>query len=88
MKMDRQIPQRTLYPPLEPWESGHLRVSGLHEIYYEQCGNPDGQPALYLGNPTVHNLGAMLGDRATPEGREPIIPISLSPPPLPGQPLG
>lgn len=25
-----------------------MRVSGPHEIYYEQCGNPDGQPALFM----------------------------------------
>jgi proline iminopeptidase len=47
-RMHRQIPQRTLYPPVEPWDSGHIRVSELHEIYYEQCGNPQGKPAVFL----------------------------------------
>ncbi|MBM4221496.1 MAG: prolyl aminopeptidase [Gammaproteobacteria bacterium] len=46
--MQRQTPQRTLYPPIEPWDSGWLRVSALHEIYYEQCGNPQGKPAVFL----------------------------------------
>ncbi len=40
--------RRTLYPALEPFDSGYLPVSGLHEIYYEQCGNPQGKPAVFL----------------------------------------
>jgi proline iminopeptidase len=39
---------RTLYEPMEPFESGWLPVSAGHEIYYEQCGCPDGKPALYV----------------------------------------
>src|SRR6185295_3338725 len=39
---------RELYPEIEPYASGHLRVSELHEIYYEECGNPRGQPALFV----------------------------------------
>ena len=42
------MPRRTLYPALEPYDSGHLAVSGLHEIYYEQCGNPHGKPVVLL----------------------------------------
>jgi len=42
------MPRRTLYPPLEPYDSGHLAVSGLHSIYYEQCGNPRGSPVVFL----------------------------------------
>ena len=37
-----------LYPEIEPYETGHLRVSDLHEIYYELVGNPKGKPAIYL----------------------------------------
>lgn len=33
---------------MDPWERGSLRVSDLHEIYYEQCGTPDGKPAVFL----------------------------------------
>lgn len=40
--------RRTLYPALEPYDAGHQRVSELHEIYYEQCGNPDGMPVVFL----------------------------------------
>jgi proline iminopeptidase len=39
---------RSLYPPIEPYQHGHLKVSPLHEIYYEQSGNPDGQPVLFV----------------------------------------
>ena len=37
---------RTLYDPSEPYDTGRLKVSPIHEIYYEQCGNPDGKAAL------------------------------------------
>ena len=36
-----------LYPPILPYNSDFLYVDG-HEIYYEQCGNPDGKPAIFL----------------------------------------
>ena len=38
----------TLYPPIEPYDEGMLAVSPVHAIHYEQCGNPDGTPALFL----------------------------------------
>jgi proline iminopeptidase len=41
-------PRRKLYPPIEPYNSGRLRVSPLHEIYYEECGNPRGKPAVFV----------------------------------------
>lgn len=37
-----------LYPALEARAGGRLRVSALHEIYFEECGNPDGKPALLV----------------------------------------
>ena len=39
---------RNLYDPIEPYDTGRLKVSGLHEIYYEQCGNPKGKPVVFL----------------------------------------
>jgi len=39
---------RTFYPPLEPYRTGMLRVSDLHEIYYEESGNPEGRPAVFV----------------------------------------
>ncbi len=39
---------KTLYDPIEPYQQGMLKVSEIHDIYYEQCGNPDGQPVVFL----------------------------------------
>ena len=39
---------RTLYPPIEPFDTGRLQVSRVHELYYEQCGNPQGKPVVFL----------------------------------------
>lgn len=39
---------RGLYPEIEPFDTGYLEVSDTHRIYYEQCGNPEGQPALFV----------------------------------------
>lgn len=40
--------RRALYPPLEPRAQGRLRVDEVHELYYEESGNPDGQPVVFL----------------------------------------
>jgi proline iminopeptidase len=37
-----------LYPPIEPYRSGRLAVDDLHTLYWEECGNPDGVPVLFL----------------------------------------
>lgn len=37
-----------LYPPIEPFRRGVLRVSPLHQIYFEECGNRDGKPVLIV----------------------------------------
>ncbi|MGQ9871852.1 prolyl aminopeptidase [Leptodesmis sp.] len=39
---------RELYPPITPYQSGMLQVSDLHQIYYEQSGNPQGKPVVFL----------------------------------------
>jgi proline iminopeptidase len=40
--------RRGLYPESEPFASGWLPTGGLHEIYYEECGNPAGKPCVVL----------------------------------------
>jgi proline iminopeptidase len=35
-------------PPREPYSTGRLVVDDIHTLYYEQCGNPDGIPILFL----------------------------------------
>lgn len=37
-----------LYPPIEPYNTGFLKVSQIHSLYYEECGNPAGVPAVML----------------------------------------
>jgi proline iminopeptidase len=39
---------RELYPAIAPYDTGFLQVSDLHQIYYEQVGNPDGKPVVFL----------------------------------------
>ena len=45
-----------LYPPIEPFARGRLRVDDIHELYFEQSGRADGVAAVYLhggpGSPT------------------------------------
>ena len=36
-----------LFPAIEPFNTGYME-RGCHEIYYEQCGNPNGKPAVFL----------------------------------------
>ncbi|MBO6939404.1 MAG: prolyl aminopeptidase [Deltaproteobacteria bacterium] len=38
----------SLYPPIDAYDDGHLDVGDGHSIYYEQCGNPDGKPAVFV----------------------------------------
>lgn len=37
-----------LYPALPARQNGRLRVSELHEIYFEECGNRHGEPVLVI----------------------------------------
>jgi len=39
---------RTFYDEIEPYDTGHIRVSDVHELYYEQCGTPNGKPVVFL----------------------------------------
>jgi hypothetical protein len=45
------IPQkqlRTFFPPIQPYSTGRIQVSPIHELYYEQVGNPQGNPVVFL----------------------------------------
>ncbi|WP_341647435.1 prolyl aminopeptidase [Thauera humireducens] len=37
-----------MFPPLEPFDTGMLEAGDGHRLYYEQCGNPDGLPVVFL----------------------------------------
>jgi proline iminopeptidase len=40
--------ETNLWPEIEPFDTGYLKVSDIHEIYYELCGNPDGIPVFVI----------------------------------------
>ncbi|MEK9832732.1 MAG: prolyl aminopeptidase [Rhodospirillaceae bacterium] len=47
-----------LFPALECRESGMLHLGGGHAMYWEECGNPDGVPILFLhGGPGAGTMG-------------------------------
>ncbi len=37
-----------LYPPIKPYRTGFLRRGVEHRIYFEESGNPNGKPAVFL----------------------------------------
>ena len=46
--MTETAERRTLYPGIEPYRTGRLQVSTLHEIYWEESGNPCGKPVVFV----------------------------------------
>ncbi|MEZ5648104.1 MAG: prolyl aminopeptidase [Alphaproteobacteria bacterium] len=39
---------RDLFPGIEPYITGILAVGTTHRLYWEECGRPDGIPAVFL----------------------------------------
>jgi proline iminopeptidase len=37
-----------IFSEIEPFSSGWLSVDGEHALYFEECGNPAGRPAVFL----------------------------------------
>lgn len=57
-----------LYPEIEPGATGMLPLDGVHTMYWETCGNPDGIPVVFLhGGP---------GAGATPKHRRFFDPLA------------
>jgi proline iminopeptidase len=46
--MATRDPFTWLYPKIEPYRVDRLRVSELHEIYFEESGNPKGKPVVFV----------------------------------------
>lgn len=46
--MSRITYERTLYPPIEPYETGMLEVGDGHTIYWERVGTRGAKPAVFL----------------------------------------
>ena len=40
--------RRDLFPPIEPYRTGRLRLDARHTMYWEESGNPRGAPLLFL----------------------------------------
>jgi len=40
--------RRTLYPPIEPYDSGMLDVGDGHRLYWERCGTKGAKPVVFL----------------------------------------
>lgn len=39
---------REFYPEISPYNKGMLKVSDIHTLYWEECGNPQGKPVVFL----------------------------------------
>ena len=56
-----------LYPPIEPRHHGWLNVGDGHEIYFEESGNPEGKPCIFVhGGP---------GGWSSPEAPQCFVPV-------------
>ena len=40
--------RRDLFPPIEPYRTGRLKLDARHTMYWEESGNPRGAPLLFL----------------------------------------
>lgn len=41
-------PVTWMYPDIEPYRTGRLAVDAPHELYFEESGNPEGKPVVFL----------------------------------------
>ncbi|QDK39175.1 prolyl aminopeptidase [Bdellovibrio sp. NC01] len=41
-------PNREFYPEIEPYNKGFFKTSELHNLYFEEVGNPQGKPVVFL----------------------------------------
>jgi proline iminopeptidase len=53
------MPRGDLFPEIGPYETGYLPLSGGHVMYWEQAGNPNGRPALFLHGGPGAGAGAV-----------------------------
>jgi len=45
---DAQLSATSLYPQITPYASGMLETAGVHRIYWEASGNPEGIPVVFV----------------------------------------
>lgn len=53
------MPRGDLFPEIGPYETGYLPLSSGHTMYWEQAGNPRGQPVLFLHGGPGAGAGAV-----------------------------
>ena len=53
------MPRGDLFPDIGPFETGYLPLSGGHVMYWEQVGNPEGRPVLFLHGGPGAGAGAV-----------------------------
>ena len=78
-----------LFPEIEPHANGWLAVDGLHELYWETCGNPRGVPVVFLhGGPgggclphhrRFFDPGVLAHRAVRPARRGPLAPLGRAP---------
>lgn len=57
--MDTRARRTDLFPRIEPYGRGMLDLDGRHRMYWEQAGDPDGVPVVFLhGGPGAGSVGA------------------------------
>lgn len=44
----KKDPQSWLYTEIQPHRTGTLKVSSIHELYWEESGNPKGKPVVFV----------------------------------------
>ena len=53
-QLEDRLIKLELFPEIEPYRTGTLKVSAKHTVFFEEAGNPNGKPALFLhGGPGV-----------------------------------
>ena len=56
---DPAMPRGDLFPDIAPFETGLLPLSSGHVMYWEQVGNPQGRPVLFLHGGPGAGAGAV-----------------------------
>lgn len=67
-------PLRTLYPAIEPYAVHRLQVSGGHQLYVEEAGNPAGVPVVFLHGGPGSGLTPVMRQFFDPERYRVILP--------------
>lgn len=39
---------KEMYPEISPYNTGFIKVSEIHSLYFEEVGNPNGKPVVFL----------------------------------------